>query len=352
MAKPLWSQIYDELEGDILSGKLPPEASLPPELEIAARWGVSRLTAHRALYELQRAGLVARKRKVGTVVASREEAAKTVRIGALFFHAGDYFQGNLLGAVRAGLAEECHLSYVDTNRDPALEAAALLKMREEADGIVLFPTCHPSNDALLERLASEIPLVCIDRHPQGMVCDSVQTDNYAATRHLLGPLVQAGHRRVACFCDFEEGVSSTSDRVRAYRDLLEMVGADTRQHFHAFAYYEPNTESEYRDMVAIVRDALVEAFDREDAPTALFCTREHYVSAAVEACAEIGVPVPEMAAFVDRPSYLMALPDSVRRVTQDLDAIGRLAAERITRRIHGERLAPEQFLVPAREMID
>ncbi|CAN5367584.1 LacI family DNA-binding transcriptional regulator [soil metagenome] len=350
MSKPLWSQIYEELERDILSGKFAPDAALPPELEIAARWGVSRLTAHRALYELQRAGFVTRKRKVGTVVlAQRTPQAR--RIGALFFHAGDFFQGNLLGAVRSGLSEECHLSYVDTNRDAALEAAALQKMREESDGIVLFPTCDPANDALLTRLVEEnVPLVCIDRHPARVPCDSVQTDNYAATRWLLQGLVTDGHQRIACVCDFEEPVSSTGDRVRAYRDLMEMTGGDSRRWFHAFPYLAPDSEEEYRQMVEMARDAIAEMRDGGEPPTAVFCTREHYATAFLEAWGAEGTP--EVAAFVDRPSYLMALPDTVRRVTQDLDAIGRLAAERSARRVRGEPLEPEQFLVPAREMAE
>jgi GntR family transcriptional regulator, arabinose operon transcriptional repressor len=349
MSKPLWIQIFDNLKAGIESGKYAPDAPLPPELEIAEAWSVSRLTAHRALYELQRAGLVARKRKVGTVVLGPKPPT-SVRIGALFFHAGDFFQGNLLAGVRAGLPEDSHLSYVDTRRDPETEAAALEKMRQEADGIVLFPTCHPDNDELLRAiLADGPPLVCVDRQPPEVECDSVQTDNYAATRHALRDLVSAGHRKIACFCDFEESVSSTSDRVRAYRDTMAMVGADSHRHFYAFPYLAPDSEEEYRQMVEMVQDALSETLDSDNPRTAVFCTREHYASAVIEACGNLDVPAPEIAAFVDRPPYLMALPNTVRRVVQDLDSIARTAAHRVLRRIGGEELPPVRILIPPLE---
>ncbi len=224
MSKALWHQMFLDLKEGIESGLYSPESPLPSETEIAAKWGVSRLTAHRAFYELQREGFVMRKPKVGTVVLPPKPQVSS-RIAALFFHAGDYFQGTLLGSVRAGLGENVQLSYVDTNRDAATEAAALNRASEESDGAILFPTCDPrNNDLILSLDAKGFPLVCIDRHPPGVGCDSVQTDNYAATYEALRDLLDHGHSRIACLCDDEEPVSSTGERVRAYRDLLEGSG--------------------------------------------------------------------------------------------------------------------------------
>ena len=317
---------------------------------MAETWKVSRLTAHRALYELQRAGLVMRKRKVGTVVLPPRPPQST-RIAALFFHSGDYFQGTLLGSVRAALDDSVHLSYVDTDREVEKEANALKQMSEESDGIVLFPTCHPDNDDLIASLSEGgLPIVCIDRHPPGVRCDSVQTDNYGATFEALKELTDQGHIRIACFCDYEEPVSSTSDRVRAYRDLLEIMGGDPRADFHAFPYLAPDSDSEFRQMVRMVCEALSASLARENPPTAIFCSREHYAGAVIEACQELSISVPTdlvVIAFVDRPAYLFGLPESVHRISQDLSAIGKIAADRVLRRVRGENLPVEHILVPA-----
>jgi GntR family transcriptional regulator of arabinose operon len=350
MSKALWHQMFTDLKKGIEAGVYSPEQPLPSENELAAKWGVSRLTAHRALYELQRAGLVMRRRKIGTVVLP-PSAPEPVRIAALFFHSSDYFQGTLLGSVRAGLSENVHLSYVDTNRDAAAEANALIRMSEESDGIVLFPTCDPQNSSLIARLCREgKSIVCIDRHPPGVECDSVQTDNYAATYEALGNLANLGHRVVGCFCDFEEPVSSTGDRVRAYRDLLEVIGSDQREHFHAFPYLAPNSSEEYKQMIEMVQESLGESMNSSNPPTAIFCTREHYASAVVDACSNFGISVPSdltVIAFVDRPAYLLGLPESVLRIRQDLATMGKVAAERAMARARGDSLPIECILVPA-----
>jgi LacI family transcriptional regulator len=223
-------------------------------------------------------------------------------------------------------------------------------MSEESEGIVLFPTCHPKNNNLIRELCEGgLPIVCIDRHPEGVICDSVQTDNYAATFDGLRGLTDQGHSRIACFCDYEESVSSTSDRVRAYRDLLEIAGGDQRAHFHAFPYLAPDSSAEFRQMVDMVKEALSASLAHAQPPTAVFCSREHYAGAVVEACNELSVSVPadlRIIAFADRPSYMLGLPESVIRISQDLSTIGQVAANRVLRRVNGEQLRVERILVP------
>ena len=68
---PLWQQIRRALIKPIAEGKWPPDGKIPKELEIIERYGAARMTVHRALRSLAAEGLVARKRRFGTVVATR-----------------------------------------------------------------------------------------------------------------------------------------------------------------------------------------------------------------------------------------------------------------------------------------
>lgn len=61
-------QIQDYVLDCILQGKARKEQLLPREVELASRFGVSRMNAHAAMKELERHGIVRRKRRVGTVV--------------------------------------------------------------------------------------------------------------------------------------------------------------------------------------------------------------------------------------------------------------------------------------------
>lgn len=68
---PLWQQIRRELIRPIADGTWPPGAKIPKEYEIIERYGAARMTVHRALRSLAAEGLVARRRRFGTVVAAR-----------------------------------------------------------------------------------------------------------------------------------------------------------------------------------------------------------------------------------------------------------------------------------------
>lgn len=68
---PLYHQVADPLRHLITSGELPAGTRLEDEVSMARRLGVSRPTARRALQSLVDAGLVIRRRAVGTIVAPK-----------------------------------------------------------------------------------------------------------------------------------------------------------------------------------------------------------------------------------------------------------------------------------------
>ena len=71
---PLYHQIYILLREQIVSGAYGDDALLPTEFSLARTYGVSRITAKRALDELKAEGLVERRRGRGTSVAKRVES--------------------------------------------------------------------------------------------------------------------------------------------------------------------------------------------------------------------------------------------------------------------------------------
>jgi len=80
---PLYFQMFTILRDYVLSGEIPVDTQLPSEFELTHSFGVSRMTAKRALDELAVAGLVKRSRGRGTVVihqaASKQKKAKPLR---------------------------------------------------------------------------------------------------------------------------------------------------------------------------------------------------------------------------------------------------------------------------------
>lgn len=68
---PLHQQVKDRLTEAILSGDLAPGAVLPAEQELAQDFGIAVGTLRRALMTLTEEGLLARRRRTGTVVTGR-----------------------------------------------------------------------------------------------------------------------------------------------------------------------------------------------------------------------------------------------------------------------------------------
>lgn len=67
---PIYDQIRRAIRDLVLNGTWPPGTPVPPEHALMEQLGASRMTVHRALVQLAREGLITRRRRSGTIVAS------------------------------------------------------------------------------------------------------------------------------------------------------------------------------------------------------------------------------------------------------------------------------------------
>ncbi|HSU71598.1 MAG TPA: GntR family transcriptional regulator, partial [Micrococcaceae bacterium] len=80
---PLYHQIVQGIEAAIHSGLLEPGSRLDNEIDLAAQLNLSRPTMRKAMDELVRAGLLVRKRGVGTQVVS-SQVRRPLELSSLF----------------------------------------------------------------------------------------------------------------------------------------------------------------------------------------------------------------------------------------------------------------------------
>ncbi|MBM5811117.1 MAG: histidine utilization repressor [Gammaproteobacteria bacterium] len=136
-----FARVRETLRAELAHGRYPPGARLPSEPELVRRFGVARMTVHRALRELQAAGLVERIQGVGTFAAAGPKLASTLTIRDLHEEIGERGHRH-----RAGL----HLL-----RAEAAPAAVAARLGLAAGARVFH--------SLLVHHDNDVPLQCEDR---------------------------------------------------------------------------------------------------------------------------------------------------------------------------------------------
>ncbi len=140
-AIPLYHQLYLSLRDEIYSGKRTLGSLLPTEHQLSEMFGVSRITARRALDELASQGLVARRRRIGTTVVF-EAAMKPIEASLehtvealLAFGKGTVVEVLELGEVSASV--EVAETLMLAPGAPVLRAVRLRKQNNETLGEII-----------------------------------------------------------------------------------------------------------------------------------------------------------------------------------------------------------------------
>lgn len=85
--RPIYLQLMEQLEWEIASGTLPPGSRMPSVRDLAGRLGISPNTVQRAMYEMERTGLIQSLGTEGRIVTQNrsriEEARKELAQGTL-----------------------------------------------------------------------------------------------------------------------------------------------------------------------------------------------------------------------------------------------------------------------------
>lgn len=341
-----WKEIEEGLRRQIADGTLAPGARLPSGEEIAEEWGVSRHTAHRALEELQRQGLVVRQRKLGTVVAAAAEArprSVALLIDVLLPNA-NHPSSDLLRGLHDGLGEDVNFLLVDAKDDPAVESRQLHRLPERADGIVTIPTLKPDSLPALERLAeSGYPFVLVDRVPPDIAVDGVITDNEGAAARGMETLIARGHRRIGFMSFHKPTFSSVQERYAGYQGAMRDLGHDDET-VETLTRWFPIASDHVRPVFnRLVQDALASLRSGPEPITALFCVEDSVARAAILACERLGIELPEDMEIITFSNWLpdsLGRPWNIHRIAQDHYGIGLAAAKLLLERIEdptGER---------------
>ena len=355
--KPLYLIIKEDLKEKILAGQYKEEEQLPTEVELAEQSGVSRITSKRALIELEREGLIYRKRGSGSYVKKQEPkgafdggAASTAApiISMVLPYMATSELDFIKGATDYLDSKGYYLSIHNSNWSSEREREFLLRIPKNGSaGIILYPMSTSSNIDLLNMLYwNDYPLVMIDQYADSVPVTSVVSDNvkggYMTAKHLLG----LGHERIAFISSISiEFRSSVRDRYQGYCKALRDHGLAIDPELVITDFYrDADRDGSHTFYPNLVSKAM------ELGVTAIQAEHDHLAVELLRSALSLGIDVPgrlSIAGFDNHMiSSLVEVP--LTTVAQDYSEIGRRAAELIVSRIEKQGETGERALVPVR----
>lgn len=195
--------IREALEDMIYRGKLREGEQLPSNSELAARFGVSTLTADRAVRMLVNEALVYRKQGVGTFVSARphqKKTGRTFRIGVADrqFPSTPQWESSMGIRTRIGIqflySNDCDVKVLDyaTVRDPDQLAAAVSNL----DGLLITRDfLDPATIANLRKFQFPIVITHLEEELD-LPYHQVLFDNRRGIREAAEKIMQSDHPEI------------------------------------------------------------------------------------------------------------------------------------------------------------
>jgi LacI family transcriptional regulator len=245
--------------------------------------------------------------------------------------------------VAKGVEEEAnrqgyHLILCNTNEDPERELQYLQELRDKSvDGIIFGPSGN--NVSAIKQLASQIPLVQIDRKLDGVGLPAVLVDNENGAYQAINLLIQKGHRAIGLL-GWEMSLTTNIERIAGYRRAMREAGLEIKPGFLSTSHtYSTEGLEEYARKL----------LRSERRPTAIFALNNRFGVAALKVIRDMKLRIPDdiaLIVFDDIEVFSLTDPD-ISAVAQPSFAIGRRAVKLLIERIETEQNhLPETIVLP------
>ena len=197
----------------------------------------------------------------------------------------------------------------------------------QVDGLILCETLHSERTLRMLQVAA-IPVVEVMELPATPVDLAVGLDHQAAAEDMTRLMIERGKRRIAYLAARLD--RRTRLRAAGYRAAMEQAGLEPLE-------IQTAQHSSFQLGGEMLRQALEQAPDLDG----VFCTNDDIAAGALLAAQAMQLAVPQRLAVAGFKALATgdALHPVLASVVTPREAIGRLAAQRLLGRIHGQRYA-------------
>jgi len=376
--RPLYQIIVDDLLEQIKANQFQPGDRLPTELELSETYQVSRITAIRAVKELEQRGIVYRQKARGTFVneprqwqraegerqqdanaqAQAEVPAALPILSVIMPFAQEFGYDILRGVEQAAHRLGYYVTFHDTQNNPAREREILQQLRTDGiGGIVLYPCQSFSNITEISRMIIQrFPFIVIDRDMPGLNITRIESDNYQGSYNATRHLIELGHRRIAFLVQEMKEIVSAQQRYRGYCQALVDAGIplrsewllDTKERFPDIVDSDPD----YR--AKLDRAIIAHWWESEnEPPTAVVAQNDISALFLMKAALDRNIRIPEQLSLTgfDNLSFTQHLDVPITTVEQSFYTMGEKAVELLIDQIQTDEFTPRQLTLDTRLII-
>ena len=205
-------------------------------------------------------------------------------------------------------------------------------------GLIVIPSADSKLVSAAASGGSELPVICLDRCPEGWKGDSITVDNsegaYQATRYLL----ELGHRRIAAIAG-QLHVTSAVERLKGFKQALREGGIST-----APEYIQ---EGRFDRLSGYEKGLMMLQFSPR--PTAIFAANDLVALGVLAALRELGLRCPEDVSLIGFDDLELAsfTNPALTTVAQPAYQMGARAAGLLFERLRGEDLPAQHIVMKA-----
>jgi LacI family transcriptional regulator len=250
-----------------------------------------------------------------------------------------FFPGVVRGVEDVAYKRSFRVILCNADNDPSKEASYVRELCSyHIAGLLIIPAAGADIGRHLRAYGSaSVPVVCIDRVPDGWTGDAVLVANaegaYQATCHLI----QMGHRRLAVISGPLK-LTNAAERLKGFTRALNEAHIQIEPEFVQEASFD--TASGYQAALRLLRML--------PRPTAIFACNDLMAFGVLQAARELNLRCPEdlsIAGF-DSLEFTKFTDPSLTSVYQPGYQLGATAARLLMQRVDGLRSAPKKVLLP------
>jgi DNA-binding LacI/PurR family transcriptional regulator len=351
--QPKYLRIVESLRASIEAGRYRNGERLPSEAELVRKFGVSRMTAVKAMQHLRQEGLLVRRTGSGSYAADTATGVKPV-FGLII---PDLGETEIFEPICKGMSGSPNLaghslswgqSVSRANKEDAAEQLCEQYIAQRVSGVFFAPLeFAPHRDVVNRRVlkllkSARIPVVLLDRcaldYPARSEYDIVGLDNRRAAFVMAEHLLQQGAKRLA-FLARPGSAETVEDRIVGYREALYAHGKEINRKL--LLRVDP-TDS----------DTLGKAISAQRID-GLLCANDRTAAEAMRSVLGIGLRIPQdiRVAGFDDVRYAELLPVALTTMHQPCLQIGEAAIATMLDRISNPHLAPRSVLLNGRLVV-